>query len=379
MTTAADERPWVLVTGPDQSRATVAAVRLLAEAGCRVAVTATGRASLAAASRYCRRRVRVPDAEADPAGYAAAVRAELSRGGYLTVLPGSDAASMALGRPEARFMNKLQAAELAGEVGLRVPPSRVFDSYEDLRSAASELPYPAIVKPETKRFLAQRVERPEDLARVPDGPGRLIVQPFLSDDLHGLLGLMWQGRLVAATHFRYLRLWPLPAGTVAAAVTIAPDPDLEGQVAHVLAGYDGLFHADLAGPYLLDLNPRIHATMPLAAAAGADIVAAYCDVLRGGQPRTVRGRPGIRFQWLEGDLRSLFRAVREGRISLRQALREARPRRGTVHSLESFHDPRPFLERFRFVRRDLETRQARRQGERRRARGNSGGPPNGPS
>ena len=194
--------------------------------------------------------------------YAAAVRAELSRGGYLTVLPGSDAASMALGRPEARFMNKLQAAELAGEVGLRVPPSRVFDSYEDLRGAASELPYPAIVKPETKRFLAQRVERPEDLARVPDGPGRLIVQPFLSDDLHGLLGLMWQGRLVAATHFRYLRLWPLPAGTVAAAVTTAPDPDLEGQVAHVLAGYDGLFHADLAGPYLLDLNPRIHATMP---------------------------------------------------------------------------------------------------------------------
>ena len=35
---------------------------------------------------------------------------------------------MALARPEARFMNKLQAAELAGEVGLRVPPSRVFDS-----------------------------------------------------------------------------------------------------------------------------------------------------------------------------------------------------------------------------------------------------------
>ena len=31
MTTAADERPWVLVTGPDQSRASVAAVRLLAD------------------------------------------------------------------------------------------------------------------------------------------------------------------------------------------------------------------------------------------------------------------------------------------------------------------------------------------------------------
>jgi hypothetical protein len=371
----ADERPWVLVTGPDQSRASVAAVRLLAEAGCRVAVTVSGRASLAAASRYCRRRVQVPDPEIDPVGYAAAVRAELSRGGYLTVLPGSDAASMALDRPEARFMNKLTSAELAGEVGLEVPPSRVFNSYAELRAAATELPYPAIVKPDTKRFLAQRVEGPADLARVRDDPGRLIVQPFLSDGLHGLLGLMWHGRLVASSHFRYLRLWPFPAGTVAAAETVAADPDLEGRFARLLADYDGLFHADLAGPYLLDLNPRIHATMPLAAAAGADIVAAYCDVLRGGQPRTVRGRPGIRFQWLEGDLRSLFRAVREGRMSVRAALREARPRRGSVHSLESLHDPRPFLERFRFLRHDFETRQARRRGERRRAESNAGPSP----
>jgi hypothetical protein len=361
------DRPWVLVTGPDQSRAALAAVRLLDRAGCRPAVTVTGRASLAASSRYCRRRVSVPDADTDPSGYASAVRAELARRNYLTVLPGSDSASIALERPEAHFMNKVHTAQLAAEVGLEVPPSFVFESYADLRAAGPDLPYPIIVKPETKRFLAQRADRPEDLARVSDGPGALIVQPFLTDDLHGLLGLMWRGQLVAAVHFRYLRLWPLPAGTVAAAETSAHDPDLEGRFEHLLAGYDGLFHADLAGPYLLDLNPRIHATLPLAASAGADIVAAYCDLLRGGSPRVMRGRPGVRFQWLEGDLRSLIRAVREGRMSLGRALREGRPRRGTVHSLESLRDPRPFFERFRFLRRDLETRQTRRRGERRRA------------
>lgn len=367
MTRAAGEQPWVLVSGPDQSRAALAAVRALAHAGYRPAVTVTGRASLAAASRFCRRRVPVPSVDTDAPGYAAAVRAVLAGGEYLTVLPGNDAASIALERPEARFMDKLHMARIAAEVGLSVPPSHVFDSYAELLAAAQELPYPIIVKPDVKRFLAQRADKPEHLARVPDGPGRLIVQPFLGDEMHGVLGLAWQGGLVAVVQFRYLRIWPLPAGTVAAAVTIDPDRDLEGRFARLLAGHDGLFHADLAGPYLLDLNPRIHATLPLAAAAGADLVAAYCELLEGGSPRAVRGRPGVRFRWLEGDLRSLIRGVRQGRLPVGEALRAARPRRGTVYSLESLGDPGPSLERFRFMRRELELHQTRFREQRRRA------------
>ena len=41
MTRAAGEQPWVLVSGPDQSRAALAAVRALAHAGYRPAVTVT--------------------------------------------------------------------------------------------------------------------------------------------------------------------------------------------------------------------------------------------------------------------------------------------------------------------------------------------------
>lgn len=359
---------WVLVSGPDQSRAAVAAVRGLSAAGYRPAVTISGRASLAAASRYCRRRVVVPSVDVDPAGYAAAVRAELARHNYLALLPGSDMAAIALERPEARFMDKLYTAQLATQAGLLVPPSRVFQSYSALRAAEAELPYPVIVKPAVKRFLAERADGPEQLARVADLPGRLIVQPFLGDPLHGLLGLTWRGRLVAAVHFRYLRIWPFPAGTVAAAETVTPDRRIERGFERLLADHDGLFHADLAGPYLLDLNPRIHATLPLAAASGADLLAHYCALLQGRAPDAVRGRPGVFYRWVEGDLRSLIRSVREGRTSLPEALRAARPRRGTVHGLESLRDPGPFLERFRFLRGELELRQTRRRDERRRAR-----------
>ncbi len=359
---------WVLVSGPDQSRAAVVAVRGLAAAGYRAAVTVSGKASLAAASRYCLRRVAVPSADVDPAGYAAAVRAELASHNYLTVLPASDIAAIALERPESRFMDKLYTAQQATLAGLMIPPSRVFDSYAALRAAESELTYPVIVKPAVKRFLAERADRPEQLARVADLPGRLIVQPFLNDPLHGLLGLTWRGRLVAAVHFRYLRIWPFPAGTVAAAETVTPDYRLEERFGRLLAEHDGLFHADLAGPYLLDLNPRIHATLALAAASGVDLLADYCALLEDRAPEAVRGRPGVFYRWMEGDLRSLIRGVREGRISLPTALLAARPRRRTAHGLESLRDPGPFLERFRFLRGELELRGRRRRDERRRAR-----------
>jgi hypothetical protein len=57
--------PWVLVSegGYGASRAAVAAVRALAGAGYRAAVTETNGRSLAGASRACARRVTVPRVE----------------------------------------------------------------------------------------------------------------------------------------------------------------------------------------------------------------------------------------------------------------------------------------------------------------------------
>ena len=107
------------------------------------------------------------------------------------------------------------------------------------------------------------------------------MQPYLRDALRGVVGVAWRGRVVEAMHMRYERIWPLPCGTVACAVTVAPDVELEERLAALLAGYDGVFHADLAGPYLLDVNPRIHATLPLALAAGINPVVRYCELLSG--------------------------------------------------------------------------------------------------
>jgi hypothetical protein len=134
-----------------------------------------------------------------------------------------------------------------------------------------------------------------------------------------------------------------------AAETVQPDAQLEERLTHLMAGYDGYFHAQFAGPYLLDLNLRVHTSHPLAIAAGVNLVGIYCDLLRGEEVATVRGRAGHFFRWIEGDIRHVAKALRMGRMSPGQAVAALRPRKGTVHSTESLRDPGPMLSRLWYL------------------------------
>jgi hypothetical protein len=354
----------VLITegGSGESRAAVAAVRTLAAAGYRPVVTVSDHLSLAGASRHCAGRIRTPQAADDPQGYADAVRAECATGSYLAVLPASDQALLALDFPVRHLLDKVACARAARQVGLATPPTRIFESVAELLDAATQLEYPLVVKPDIKRYLAARVSSPAALVAMLapriDQEGRIIVQPYLTAHLRGVVGLVWQGRLVQSMHMRYHRIWPLPCGTVAAASTIEPDVELEERLVQLLAGYDGVFHADLAGPYLLDLNPRIHATLPLALASGTNPVARYCDLLRGHFVTPARSRAGTFFRWIEGDVRSVVRGLSEGQYGAMEALRTLLPRRGAVHGYESWRDPGPAWARVRYLGRRLRQRGA---------------------
>jgi hypothetical protein len=354
MTTSGDrnEKRWVLLSegGNGESRAAVTAVRALAHAGYRTSVTETNRLSLAGASRWCDRRVPVPPVDVDAKAYAKAIRAELATRPYVTTFFTTDAALLALDAPVRHLLDKASSGELAGAAGLQPPPTEVFDTAEELRSAGSRLRYPIVVKPALKLSSAAVVENASELASAIGAyQGRVLVQPRIEEPFFGFGGLMYQGRLVAAMRTRYVRLWPQPCGTVATAETLPPDPALEERVVELLAGYDGPFHLDFVGPYLLDVNPRIHATLPLAIRGGANIVAMYCDLLCGGAVSDVRVAAGLRFRWVEGDLRSLLWGVRRGRLGVGEALAALAPRPGTVHSFASYSDPGPSVARARYL------------------------------
>ncbi|MEA2508103.1 MAG: hypothetical protein QOG21_185 [Actinomycetota bacterium] len=339
----------VLVThgGSGQSRGTVSTVRALASDGWKPTVTVSGSLSMAAASRFCAARINVPYAGTD--GYPEAVMEEFDRGSYAAIIPTSDVALVALKFPVRHLMDKVECAKAAVAAGLSVPPSQTFGSTGELLSAAHQLDYPVVIKPALKRYSAARVDSAAQLPKALKEEGPVIVQPYLSDRLRAVVGLMWEGELRAAVHLDYVRVWPMPCGTTASAVTVSPDEDTEAGLLRLLAGYNGIFHAEFAGDYLLDLNPRVHGTLPLALGAGVNLPASYCRLVTGGAVATVRGRPGRFFRWMEGDFRSVLTNLRQGRMDAGAAVRALAPHRGTIHSYESLSDPGPMLARLAFA------------------------------
>jgi len=343
---------WVLVTDDTtgQNRAAVATVRALARAGYRPAVSTAGDRSIAAASRFCEQRVRLP--RAGTPAYAEALRAELASGRYAAALPASDLSLIAAGCPGSELVNKVVAYERAQKADIPTLPWQAFESARALRSGAHHLPYPAVVKAVEKTLgtdpQAHVVEAPQDLDRL-RGDGALIVQPYEDAPLRAVSGVVWNGRFLALAHQLYLRLWPVRAGVGSAAVTVAPDHELEEKLAVLLKGHNGVFQAQLAGPYLLDLNPRVYGSLPLTLAAGPNLPAIACDAAQGRVRTLTRAQPGVRYRWLEGDVRHLVSGWRGGRISAAEVLRASCPHRRTAHSSESLLDPGPTVERLRYA------------------------------
>jgi hypothetical protein len=337
--------PWVLLSdgGTGGSRDCLVAARGLAAGGYRVAVTVSHPTKLHPPSRHCVRRIEVPAAW-EP-GFAQAVGRELEVGDYVAVVPASEEALVALGLGHPRLAGKGALEAAAHEAGISTPESRSFASSEGVRAAASELSYPCVVKPDARRYHAFRADDPEALIRRLPDDGAVVIQPYLSSGLRAVAGVMWRGRLVAAAHERWLRIWPLDCGLASAAVTVAPDRDLEARLEALMEGYQGLFCAQLAGEDLFDLNLRIHSSHSLAVAAGANLVAHYCDLMRGAEAAEVRARPGYFYRWLEADVRHIAGALRAGRMSAWAALRELAPRFGAAHSTESLTDPGPLAAR----------------------------------
>jgi predicted ATP-grasp superfamily ATP-dependent carboligase len=191
---------------------------------------------------------------------------------------------------------------------------------------------------------------PAELDRWAGEPGPLLVQAYIEEGLHAVAGVVWGGRMVAAVHQRFLRTWPADAGMTCAAETIEVDPEREAALLRLLEGYTGIFQADFAGPYLLDLNPRSFASLPLAVEAGANLVAIYCDLLMGEPVRDVRARPGVFYRWLDADIRHAITEVRAGRMPLADAVRILSPRRHTARGgPESVTDPGPLIARVAYL------------------------------
>lgn len=352
-------------------RGALVGVRGLGRAGWTVGVATACPPGLAGASRWCQRVHAIPRAAEDPRGFVDAV-ADVAEG-YDVVFPAGDAELMGLSRDRQRLgtrlpypphavleasLDKQVLAERAAVAGLASPRAHDVTAVRD-----GTAPLPLVAKQrwaggaanarwETLRIdtAAQMAAHLRDLAR--DGPPPLY-QEVVEGDLLALSVLLDRhGAVVAAVQsVGDPRTWPPGLGMRVHSRTVPVDADLLERVRRLLAdhGWWGLADVDFLAPAdgpprLIDCNGRFYASMAIALAAGINFPDLWGRLALGlPVPSGLLGQPGVRYHWLEGDLR---RAVAMGSAP-RDVLRTLRLAVGATHTTASRLDPAPMAHRIR--------------------------------
>ena len=364
----------IVVTGGEYA-AGLALLRAVRAGGDEPIAAVTHPTALAASSRSAHAVELVPEASREPARFVTELGAVARRHAAVAVLPGTEPVLRALahhrrqlpedlvvGCPPAeivdRVLDKGALEEIAAAGGLRTPPTRVIDAD---RAREWDDGFPAVVKPVASHVqLAdgtmqyQTVVSPADhdelVAALRALPGeRGLVQPFLVGRQRTVDGLAWEGEVVAIAQKRGDRTWPRDCGVLSYGRIVVSDADLEHRCRQMIAelGWSGLFNLQFLevprGRFLIDFNPRAWNSLAVQVDAGANMPAAWVDLLLGRPVRPAVPRLGRRFRAEIEDARSLLAAWQEG--NRMETVRGVLPRPGTSHAIFSWSDPLPALRR----------------------------------
>jgi predicted ATP-grasp superfamily ATP-dependent carboligase len=371
-------RRRVLITD-GEARAALAACRALRSAGYEVDAVASDGPALVHWSRYCSGRLWAPDPRVDRGAFADSLSELLVRGRYDLLLPGSDAALLAIsedrdrlsqlttiGLPEQeavlRCLSKIATFECSEATELAAPPTNVCRTADEVRDAATEIGFPLLVKPRMsarprgiglRQRSSRRVSSESELAATIEDFGMpILVQRCLRGPVHSLGGVITDQGLVAGAHSRYVRTWPPDAGNVSCSVSLPLPAQLREAAATLLdrLGWRGIFELELmekpdGNLGVIDLNPRVYGSLELAVHAGASLPVIWCDSLfDDALVSEIRdARAGVWYRWEDADVRYAWRRLRSG--TMRDVAPVLRPRRGTAHALFRLSDPGPLFAR----------------------------------
>lgn len=328
------------------ARTTLWTVRLLGEAGYRPFVLTPDPTSMAAASRHAAgRSALVPGI--DDEGFRRSVEALRAEVEAVEVLPCGDRGVLAL-HPEHRpLIDKCLLPRRVEAAGLRFPPTVTIADAAEAVAVADRVTLPAVVKPATSHGARVVADRDAFVDATRAG-FPLLVQPFLDEPIRSVAGVRVGERFLAIVHQRFDRIWPPRAGMASASTTTGPDPELEERIGILLDGYEGVFQVQFLGPYVMDVNLRVYASLSLARAAGLNLPAIFCDARTGEAPPLRYARAGVRYRWLDGDVRSIAAHVGGGRMPIGRGVAALLPRPGTARGgVESIRDPGPLAARVR--------------------------------
>ena len=361
-----------LIVGQGNSRGAVAAVRSLQRAGWEVGVGSPRGTGLAARSAACSSRHAITAAHVDVQRFAHDVSTIVEGHGYGIVFGSGEAEVIGLSLSRDRIpavvtygphrslekaLDKLELDRAAVAAGLSVPrslePSEVGSDQPVVvkarRHARPEVPG-APPRVDTNVVLGREAahERAQHLLQLGAEP---LIYQFVEGHLLAYACVISPRCQVVAECMQVAeRIWPPMAGASSRATTVGVDPELAKGCRRLLEDLKWFGLAELqfvvpadGTPRLIDLNGRFYGSLALAVAAGADLPMAWASVATGSRFPFARAESGVRYQWLEGDLRRALIERRGGTV---------RDVAGTIawatrahHSLIEPHDPGPVVAR----------------------------------
>jgi predicted ATP-grasp superfamily ATP-dependent carboligase len=229
-------------------------------------------------------------------------------------------------------INKDQTLEIAKRLGLGVPRGVMLKSVSEVGEAIHDIGLPAVVKPveswlwgeqHAVRLICMLVTTPDEARRAvedltQDG-GTVLFQQFLAGRREAVSLLYAHGKMYARFAQWAKRTQPPLGGTSVFRQSIALPDDITDQAERLvreieLEGYSEVeFRRDSVGkPYLMEINPRLSASIEVAVRAGVDFPYLLYQWANGEDIDCIEGyRVGGWMRYLEGDLLTTLQAIIE--------------------------------------------------------------------
>ncbi|HEX4600697.1 MAG TPA: ATP-grasp domain-containing protein [Gemmatimonadales bacterium] len=337
-------------------RQSLVTVRSLGQRGLRVAALETASNVPAFSSRWCERGIVVP-AEEGTEAYFAHLAEVLERTGARVLIPSHDGTVALLRRHRAQLeqrtrlaladegaiavaVSKEQTLAVARRLGLQVPRSCVARTAEDVPLALEEVGLPAVVKPSESwswhglqgtwvgpQLVTTADEARRAVAELTQFGGATLLQQLLSGRREAVSLLYANGRMHARFAQWAKRTMPPLGGASVLRQSIAIPPDIGTQAERLvrainLEGYSEVeFRRDGAGvPCLMEINPRLSASVEVAVRAGVDFPYLLYQWANGGPVDEVKAyRVGGWMRHLGGDIGTTLAALEQrGRPGVEQ-------------------------------------------------------------
>lgn len=332
-------------------RQSLVTIRSLGRRGLRVAALGTSTGLPAFSSRWCQHSFQAPTYEQDPEPFLAFVTEVLDRYKIGVVITSSDDVVALIRQHRERFapqvafalakepalgiaISKEQTLEIAQQLGIGIPRGVKVETTSDVESALREVGLPAVVKPieswvwdaqeqKGKRLVAKLVTTPDEARRAVEeltGTGvGVLFQQFLSGRREAVNLLYAHGRIHARFAQWARRTHPPLGGVSVFRQSIAVPPDIGDHAERLvreiaLEGYSEVeFRRDDAGkPYLMEINPRLSASIEVAVRAGVDFPYLLYQWARGEQIDKVEGyREGVWMRFLGGDIMTTIESLKQ--------------------------------------------------------------------